>query len=211
MENRKPIILSSAYLGSVAYFSRFLSSVPVAVEQYDHYTKQTYRNRCVILSANGPLPLVIPVTKNHGRKTFMKDVRIDYATNWQRLHLNGIVSAYRSSAFFEFYFDAFEPYYRRKTTFLLDFDMSLTRIALESLGIAKEISLSSSYASESSGFRDERDWFRPKSVLGVPGFEDKPYVQVFSDRFGFVPGLSIIDLLFNAGPEARGILGAGVQ
>jgi len=212
MANKERILLSSAYLGPVEYFSSFLTGRNVSIEQFDHYTKQTYRNRCVILSANGPLPLVIPVVKNHGRKTYMKDTRIDYATNWQRLHLHGITSAYNSSAFFEFYFDSFERFFRKKTSFLLDLNIALTRIVLEELDLPVDVSLTSGYDSETEAVTDMRDRIHPKKSLDTSAvFKPVPYTQVFSERFGFVPNLSIIDLLFNAGPEAKSILKAGLK
>jgi len=206
------IILSSAYLGPIQYFSRFISEEDILIEQYDHYLKQTYRNRCVILSANGPLPLIIPVVKEHGKKMLMKDVQIDYATNWQRLHLNGIISAYRSSAFFEFYFDGFEPFYRKKTTFLIDLNTEMTKIILDYLGIDREIRLTKEFLKPEGLSNDYRATIHPKvSLASDQEYHPVPYMQTFSDRHDFIPNMSIIDLLFNAGPEARLILDAGIE
>ncbi len=211
MDTVKNILLTSAYLGPIQYFSRFASDCRITIEKYDHYTKQTYRNRCVILGANGPLNLVIPIVKNHGRKTLMQDIRIDYATNWKRLHLTGITSAYNSSAFFEFYFDAFEPLYKRKMNFLLDLNMGLTRVILDALGLHPQLSLTESYISDARDFQDDRYGIHPKlSQNSDPAFTPVRYPQVFSGRFDFVPNLSIIDLLFNTGPEAKKILEAGL-
>ncbi len=211
MENLPEIQVSSSYLGPVSYYSRFLMPGRVIIEQFDHYVKQTYRNRCMILSANGPMALVIPVVKNHGRKTLMKDVRIDYATNWQRLHLNGIISGYRSSAFFEFYFDDFEPFLRKKTTFLLDLNTGLTDLILENLGLAKNYEFSREFNRYPASSPDYRDLIHPKKRGTEDHFRPVPYFQVFSDRFGFVPDLSIIDLLFNTGPEAGTLLEASLN
>ena len=116
----------------------------------------------MILSANGPLQLVIPVVKNHGSKTFMKDIRIDYATNWQRLHLNGITSAYKSSAFFEFYFDVIEPFFRKKTSFLLDLNTRLTSIVLDELGLKAKLSFTTEFVRETDAGFDLRDRIHPK-------------------------------------------------
>lgn len=204
------IILSSAYLGPVQYFSRFNGKEDILIEQYDHYLKQTYRNRCVILGANGRLPLIIPVVKEHGKKIFMKDVRIDYATDWQRLHRQGIVSAYRSSAFFEFYFDDFEPFYRKKTTFLIDLNTELTKIILRHLEIDRTFRFTNEFILPGGLVHDYRAGIHPKVSLATdPLFRPVPYTQTFAGRHDFVPNLSIIDLLFNTGPEAKQILMAG--
>jgi hypothetical protein len=107
------ILLSTAYLGPVSYFSAISRADKVIIEQFDSYHKQTYRNRCSILGANGPLDLVIPVVKASITKTMVKDVRIDYATRWQSIHWRSLFSAYNSSPFFEYYADAFSPFYSK--------------------------------------------------------------------------------------------------
>ena len=102
------MIFSSLYNAPISYYAILLRNRKmVTIEQYDHYTKQTYRNRCRILGANGIIDLVIPVVKMHGQKVFMKDVRIDYDTNWHKIHWKSIVSAYASAPFFEFMEDSF--------------------------------------------------------------------------------------------------------
>ena len=141
---------------------------------------------------------------------YLKDVRIDYATNWQRLHLNGIRSAYNSSAFFEYYFDSLEPFYRKKTTFLIDLNTQLTHTILNDLGIRKEFSLSAEFRKSTDSTLDYRDVIHPKkNPESNSASTPEKYMQVFSDKYNFVPNLSIMDLLFNTGPEARVILETG--
>ena len=112
------ILLSSAYFGPIQYFARFVSGKSILIEQYDHYLKQSYRNRCKILGANGILALVVPVKKPNGNKTIIKDVLIDYDTDWQKNHLESIKSAYKNSAFFEYYSDDFFQAIKKKTKLL---------------------------------------------------------------------------------------------
>lgn len=192
------VLLSTAYLGPVSYFKALASSDKAVIEQYDHYHKQTYRNRCKILSANGVMDLSVPVI-NTGGKMLVKDLRIAYVESWQQVHWRAIASAYNNSPFFEYYRDDFEPLYSRRTDFLVDFDMELMRIVMDLVGIKTELSLSDDYFVSPPGMEDLRDSFSPK---GEAVSSVKPYYQVFDQKFGFVPDLSILDLLFNMGPES---------
>lgn len=181
----------------------------VSVEQHDHYTKQTYRNRCRVLGANGVINLVIPVVKNHGRKTIMKDVRVDYDTDWQRIHWQSILSAYASAPFFEFMEDSYQPVYQKRHTFLLDLNMELLHAAMELLQFRQPVEKTAQFIHSESGtdmsisIHPKKD-FRHREFT----FQPVPYHQVFIDRYGFQPDLSIIDLLFNEGPNASAILKA---
>jgi len=201
-------LLSIFYLGPVQYFSKFILHPLRIIEQYDNYIKQTYRNRCNILGANGILPLSIPVLKGHDRKTYVKDIRIDYNKKWQKLHWKSIESAYRHSPFFEFYMDEFYPFYERKFVFLLDFNASLLELVLQSLEIDMNLRYSSKFMDvPASDLADYRESIHPKrDPLSDPFFIPVTYRQVFSERLGFKANLSIIDLLFNEGPNARSVL-----
>ncbi len=200
------ILLSSAYLGPVYYYSRFFipNEQQIIIEQHDHYLKQTYRNRCIISGANGILSLSIPVKKPDGNNTKVKDVLIDYDTNWQKNHYRAIISAYRSAPFFEFYFDDFEPFYRKKINYLIDLNLELSHLIAELLGSKAKISLSDHFTKPLPyNSKDYRDSIHPKKDH-CPGndFHFEEYMQVFSERSGFLKNLSIIDLLFNKGQEA---------
>jgi hypothetical protein len=202
------VLLSITYLGSVQYFTKFLLYDKIWMETHENYTKQTYRNRCNIYGANGKLALTIPVIKGDEHKTPVTDVRIDYNKNWQKLHWKGIESAYSSSPFFEFYNDEFSPFYSKKYLFLFDFNMEILLKILHLLDLKSEIKFTEKYDQPAGhNIADMRDSIHPKkSERPDHNFSPLPYKQVFSDKYGFISNLSIVDLIFNTGPGAMDIL-----
>ncbi len=203
----EPILLTTAYLGPVDYYRALARAGAIVVEQFDSYHKQTYRNRCRVLAANGPLDLSIPVIKRSGLKVWVKEVEIDYVTRWQAMHWRSILSAYNSSPFFEYYIDSFEPFYRKQPKFLIDFNLELQNIVFEHLEWDKEIRLTSCYQHDPKQVQDLREAFSPKAMqTKITGDKEIRYTQTFHDKFDFIPNLSIIDLLFNTGPEAGSLL-----
>ncbi len=208
MTQNNGILLSTAYLAPIRYFSKLAVYPEIYIEQYEHFLKQTYRNRTVILGANGAIPLIVPVEKGRGGKVFIKDLRMAYDEDWQRVHWRTIFSAYRSSPFFEYYADELEPFFRKKYEFLFDFNFQLTQSLLEALDIQPEIKLTEDFEKVPDSCLNFREQISPKAHLVQPDphFEARPYTQVFAEKFGFVPDLSILDLLFNEGPSAREIL-----
>lgn len=199
------VLLSTAYLGPVQYYSKMAKAQKVIVEQYDHYKKQTFRNRCTILGGNGPYDLIIPIVKNSGVKTLLKDVQIEYTTPWQDKHWRTIVSAYNSSPFFEYYRDDFQPFFEKEWKYLFEFNMALNEVIVENLELDAECIASADYETNFDG-PDFRSIILPRKENEDLSFQAKPYTQTFHERFGFVPNLSIIDLLFNAGPESLSVL-----
>jgi len=204
------IYLSSAYLAPIQYYTKFLSGKRIFIEQNDNYTKQTYRNRCSIVSANGEISLSIPVEHSSRDKIIMKDIRIAEHGNWQHMHWNAIISAYNSTPFFEYYQDDFYPFYHKKYTFLFDFNEELRNLILGLLNIEiPEAIYTTEYKTEFSDKElDMRDVIHPKKNWEIldPAFESVPYYQVFSQKFGFIGNMSIIDLLFNMGNESELVL-----
>ncbi|MBN1143812.1 MAG: WbqC family protein [Bacteroidales bacterium] len=203
------LLLSTAYLPPVQYLSKFLSGNNMLIEKHEHYQKQSYRNRCYIYGANGKQCLVIPVKKMHGDKMPIAEVEIDYVTNWQKIHLKSIESAYRLSAFYEYYADDFSRFYIRKTRFLFDWNMDLLTFLLKAFHITGTPSPTTTFEKNAERIADFRNSIHPKDRLNIsdPGFNPLPYQQVFSERYGFISNLSAIDLLFNEGPMAREVLG----
>jgi len=200
-------ILSTAYLGPVEYFTKFLIYDKIWIEAEENYQKQSYRNRCEILTSNGKLALSIPVTKEQP-KTKTKDIRIDYSVDWQKDHWNAIESAYSASPFFEFFVDDFLPFFQQKYTFLLDFNTNLLKMIINHLEIDVEIDFTNNFERSPEFLDDFRNVIHPKQKVRASSsnFSPYPYYQVFYDRFKFFQNLSIIDLLFCEGPNAENIL-----
>ena len=196
-------LLSSAYCAPVQWYQKLNRYDAVVVEQYDNFLKQTYRNRCIIATANGTQALTIPVEKGDTDKCLIRDVRISDHGNWRRLHWNALATAYGDSPFFDYYVDDLRPFYEQRFAFLLDFNMQMTAKLCELLDITPNISLSEEYVKDvESGVDDFREVIRPKHPMPDADFIPKPYYQVYAQRHGFIPNLSILDLLFNMGPEA---------
>ena len=180
------MLLPCCYLAPVSHFSAYYRNDEVRYEVCDHFTKQTLRNRCRIDSPSGPLALSIPIVKTEG-KTMMRDVRISDHGNWRHQHWIALESSYRQSTFLEYYADEFAPFYEKKWNFLADFNEELMMLVASLLDICKPVTRTTSY---------EGDAFAQ-----LPAFEVRPYYQMFASKHGFLPNLSIVDLLFNQGPE----------
>ena len=207
------ILLSSAYLPPVQYFAHLQSAEQVWIEQYDHYQKQTYRNRCVIAAPDGPLSLTVPIEKPNTQKAFMRDIRISDHGNWRHLHWDAIESAYNHTPFFEYYKDDFRPFYEKKFDFLVDYNEQLCQLVCQLIDIDTSFQRTESYVAEPSNtIIDLRDAIHPKKeLMNDASFSAVPYYQVFQERLGFLPNLSIIDLLFNMGPEAILVLQKSIK
>ncbi|OUP30939.1 WbqC family protein [Bacteroides sp. An19] len=204
----KEILLSSAYLAPVEYYTKLYAYDKVYVERFDHYAKQTYRNRCVIASAAGPLALTIPTEKSDEQKCLMKDVRISDHGNWRHVHWNAFVAGYKHSPFFDYYADEFQEFYKRRYTFLYDFNAGLCQWICRQLDMQPCIVPTDDFCVSPEGVEDFRERIHPKKPFEAndPRFVPKPYYQVFDAQTGFLPNLSIIDLLFNMGPEGLLVL-----
>jgi len=182
-----------------------LGAKNIIIERHENYLKQTYRNRCRILSANDVLNLTIPVKKVSSVKQIINHVKTEQDFNWKKEHWNSIVSAYSKSSFFLYYSDEFESVFRNEQEDnLFEFNLTLLKVILKLLKKEAEFSFSEKYEKTySDEFVDLRNFFSPKN----PNSEKelvftKNYLQVFSDKFPFRENLSVIDLLFNKGPES---------
>ena len=218
-------ILATTYFGPVQWYQKLNRFDQVLVEQHEHFLKQTYRNRCIIATTQGLQALTVPVEKTpsnlpEGRlscsplplgegsgERLIKDVRISNHGKWRKEHWNALLSAYGESPFFEFYEDDIRPFFEDRWEFLFDFNMAITEKMCELLDIHPHIELTSSYISPSLTGRDGvglsfRSAIHPKHPQEDRDFHPLPYYQVFKERFGFQPNLSILDLLFNMGNEA---------
>lgn len=193
--------LSTAYLAPVEYYKVLANAEEVLLEQHEFYIKQTYRNRCVIATANGLMDLTIPVEKLDSGKVHIRDVRISHHGNWQLQHWRSIASAYNSSPFFEYYADDLVAFYEKKWNFLWDYNIEIQQKVLELIDLEAVINLTDKYSKDlSNEITDLRLAVHPKKEAV---FEyHNSYYQVFTQKFGFQPNLSILDLLLNMGNEA---------
>lgn len=213
-------VLTTAYLPPVEYFFVIAQSGRVLIEQHENYQKQSWRSRCRILAAGGPEDLSIPVVKEERRSRPIRDIRIDYSEPWLQHHIRAFDAAYHSSAFYDYYADDLLPILESRPAFLFDLNMSLLEKLLELLDLQTPVSLTSAYVSEdlkpglTGHFFDGRARIQPKykgkSLLAEYGCE-QAYYQVFVNQMpgqagldaqGFIPNLSILDLLSAEGPDA---------
>ena len=201
------MILPILYAGNIEYFSILLNSTdPIFLDSNEHFVKQSYRNRTEIYGANGKLSLIIPLVKRN-KRTPMKDVLIDYSQNWQKLHWKSFESAYRSSPYFEFYEHQLKPFYKeKKHEKLVDFNLALLELILKLL--KEEVSLGFTVHYEEVEGIDYRKEINPKKSKGKL-YPSENYLQVFEAKQGYISNLSILDLLFNEGPNAINFLKNG--
>ena len=200
------VLLSSLYLAPIQYYSKIFRAERAVIEADDNYQKQSYRNRCIIAAANGPLALSVPIEKPKELKCKMKDIKIADHGNWQHFHWNAIISAYNSSPFFEYYKDDFALFYEQKTTFLFDLNEQLRILVCNLLDIETPTTYTRSFVENElpntidlrEAIHPKRDWQQLDNQ-----FAAKPYYQVFGEKRPFIENLSIIDLLFNMGNESR--------
>jgi len=192
------ILVSTAYLPPLEYFSVISRADEILIEREENFLKQTYRNRCYILSAHGPQLLTVPVYLGSQHKIPIKDIKIDYSKRWQQIHLGAIVASYGSSPYFQYYFENIEKIISRKTDFLIDLNIELLESILKMLNLNPE----TSYSTHFEPIKDNENDFRYKISPKIEShYTAKEYMHVFdSDRF--IHRLSIIDLIFNTGPEA---------
>ena len=189
-------ILPIAYMPSVEYVARLLREECV-IDLGEHYIKRSQRNRAQILSANGVMSLTVNVENANRPRQKIKDVRIDYSKRWQHQHWVSILSAYKSSPYFDHYAHLLEPYYKREWQYLTDYNMEYLSTLLRLLGVDDKVNISEKYVAAREGDLD----LRPKHNEGST-FVAEPYFQVFSDRMPFEANLSILDLLMCEGPQA---------
>ncbi len=209
LEQLKPLILlSTAYLPSVRYFTKFLLPGYVVIEDDENYLKQSYRNRCIVAGPNGPQALVVPVKRGSFHKTHIRDIVVEDTLPWLTGHLHTLKAAYRSSPFYDYYIDDLAKVLRKNRHFLLDLNLNLLKALFTMLDINTPFSLTGKYyqPQDNKHVLDYRETIHPKKKAPDSLYQPIVYHQVFDDRYGFLPDLSIIDLIFNEGPDALPIL-----
>jgi len=189
------VLLSTSYLPNITYLSQVLNHEVVVIEKHEHFVKQTYRNRCEILTSNGKLSLSIPLVKQ-ADKELIAEKKISYAEDWQKQHWRAITSAYKNSPYFEFFEDEFKPFYENKFELLFDFNTQLLQTILHILRVKKQIEFTNHFDVNPSNCLDLRSL---SDLNNSEKLNSKPYYQVFADKQGFTPNLSCLDALFNIG------------
>lgn len=185
------------YLAPVSLYVHLYAAEKMLADLDAPFVKQTLRNRTLIAAENGALPLTVPVVHSGGVKQAMRDVRISDHGNWRRMHWNALVSAYKKSPFFDYYADDFRPFYEKHCKFLADFNLRLHETVCNLLGLSRKVVTLGS-VEYSAPIKDIRPLAEPSTISAVA---PQHYYQVFQQRNGFLPNMSIADLLFNMGPE----------
>ena len=201
-------LLQTTYFGPIQWYQKLNRYDHCVIEQHDTYQKQTYKNRCVIATANGLQALTVPVEVSSNREE-VKDVRISDHNNWRKVHWHALQSAYSESPFFDYYVDDIRPFFEKKYAFLIDFNEAIRQTICELVDIHPSVEYNlefrvhgSGFMFQGSGFKDFREVIHAKHPQEDAEFEARPYWQVFQHRYGFQPNLSILDLLFCMGPES---------
>ncbi len=203
--NNLEILISTSYFPPLEYMAELVHAKKATLDIHETYSKQTWRNRCTILSGNGPVNLSIPVEKPNGNATKTVDVIISRHYTWRKNHWRTIHSAYRNAPFFIYYNDLVEQLIMdEKQTRLHELNKNILQALLDEMNVDVSLHTTSEFIREPAGFKDLRFCISPKqrerAAYQTPGFS--PYYQIFEDRFGFVPNLTILDLLFNLGPDS---------
>lgn len=204
------MVLSTAYFPNIQYFTKIALSETVYIECHENYQRQSYRNRCHIYSSNGLQVLSVPIEK-HTESKKISDIKIAYHTLWQKNHWRSIVSAYNNSPYFEHYSDHIAPIFSKRYKYLLDLNFEILETCLKLLGIGKTINKTETY--QSSKTVDWRNGIHPKSQYQIQDTSFRPYAyyQVFADKHGFQPNLSIIDTIFCEGVYTTSLINRSIN
>jgi hypothetical protein len=194
------VLLSTTYFGPVQWYQKLHRADAVLIEQWESFQKQTYRNRCLIATTNGVQALTVPVER--GSSSLIKDMRISDHGNWRHLHWMALQSAYGESPFFEYYQDDIRPFFEKRWDYLMDYNEAICQKMFELIDIEPRVERTSEFVLEPTDVIDLRTAINPKHPAPDAEFTSKPYYQVYAQKHGFLPNLSVLDLLFNMGPES---------
>ena len=205
--DKRIVILSTAYFAPLQYFAELLSGdADIFIERHENYSRQSYRNRCTIYAANGLLDLSVPVAKRDKSNKLITEVKISYDTPWQKQHFKAIESAYRRSPFYEYYIDDLMPFFKCRHTYLYDFNMQILSTVCSLMKVSFCVQETETYSKyEDKKITDLRNVIHPAASKQNKYFAPH-YSQVFAEKWGFKPNLSILDLLLNTGMEAKFLL-----
>jgi hypothetical protein len=205
--NKRTLLIESQYFPNISFYKTLNNHENLLIEQFEHYQKLSFRNRCYIAGPNGSILLSVPLARGKNQRTVMKDVRISYADSWQALHWKTLVSAYRRSPWFEYYEDELGALYEKEVNFLLDWNLLCLEWANKIIGVTTPVTLTEAYRKTyepDNLITDARNLIRPTEKQIEE--DTVRYTQVFQDRVGFLPDLSILDLIFCEGKRSLELL-----
>ncbi len=196
----KNILVQPAYFAPIAQYAAILQTENISFEAHDHFLKQTYRTRCFIFGANGKLLLNVPINKTKEKKVTSNNVELSYAEDWQKLHYKSLQSAYKNSPFFEYYEDDLSFIFNTKFKYLGELHQACHLFVMNALQEDIKTNQTKEYILKTNtDCLDLRDWIISKKEIDL---NFPSYVQMFDDKHGFLPNLSILDLIFMEGPSA---------
>lgn len=198
------MVLPPCLFGNIIYY-RLLMQETCVIDIHEHFSKQTYRTRYDIYGANGLIALSVPIQRPHGVKLPIKDISISYEEAWQNNHWRTLISAYKRSPFFEFYELELKALYQTRYNYLLDFFEAAHQFLTQSLNLKPALHYTSGYVAPDTVGTDLRKLFKPSKITWQKELFE-PYWQVFQEKSGFLPNLSVLDLIFNEGPNAVNVL-----
>jgi hypothetical protein len=196
-------LVDNQYLGSFIYYKILFNSEYIELEAYERHRKSGFSNRCYIAGANGLIFLSIPLRKGRNQKNLVNEIEIDNQQKWQKKHWKAIESSYMRSPWFEFYRDDLKQFYEKEYQYLFNWNKDLLIYILKKIDWTGELSLTTSYEQVASGKIDNRNMILPQNYLEFPTIK---YPQIFEEKLGFLPNLSIVDLLFCCGKNAKSYL-----
>ena len=205
--NKATLLIESQYFPSISFYKTLINHDILLIERYEHYQKVSFRNRCYIAGPNGSILLSVPLTKGKNQRTVMKDVRISNEEKWQSLHWKTLVSAYRRSPWFEYYEEELGSLYEKSFSFLVDWNLACLEWANKVVGISSPITFTDEFEKAyepDRGITDARDTLTPPGRSEKEGLPE--YTQVFQERVGFLPDMSILDLIFCEGKRSLELL-----
>ena len=203
------VVLSTAYFAPVAYYALLYHEPDVVIEAHENYNKQSYRNRMFIGTNQGPLALSVNIEKGYEVKSPIREVRLSNHGDWRHQHEIALMSNYGSTPFYDYYIDDILKVLYCDQQTLFGLNEKIRELICRFIGITTKVRYSEHYLdNESMEFRDLRNSLHPKKDISIamPEFEAKPYYQVTGQKQPFMPNLSILDLLFNLGPESIFVL-----
>lgn len=193
MSKLESCLLECEYFPTIEWFEVFLNSKEVVLEQYEFFERKSYRNRCLVAGPNGEITLSVPLAGGRNQKKIMKDVKISYDENWQAQHWKTIKTCYNSTPYFEYFEHDIFKFFQTKFSFLIELNVASVELILKLSKLKRIFTFTNSYHEHVELIDYRNSFFPNKNEISET---KKTYIQPFADRFGFIPNLSVLDMLF---------------